>query len=86
MKALTNDEKALVEDALNNYLQWFDGDIPGDKENIESIKDALQSEDYSRYVNLDNAISDWITNLEEADSIGYAQEIGMLENVLENKL
>lgn len=86
MKTLTNNEKTLVEDALNNYLTWFDGDIPSDKENIDSINDALSSGDYSRYVNLDNAISDWITNLEEADSIGYAQEIGMLENVLENKM
>lgn len=86
MKALTPTEKGLIEDALNNYLEWFDGDIPGDKENIDSIKDALATEDYAHYINLDNAISDWITNLEEADAVGYAQEIGALENILENKL
>lgn len=86
MKPLTKDETALVREALTNYLDWFDGSQPGDAENMADIQDALDHDNFETYMNLDGAISDWITNLEEADAVGFAQEIAILENVLQNKL
>lgn len=53
---------------------------------MAAIQDALDHDNFETYMNLDGAISDWITNLEEADAVGFAQEIAILENVLQNKL
>lgn len=86
MQALNNDEKYLVSVALRNYLEWFDPSLEDDQAHIQAINDALTTGDFTKYMNLDGAIADWITNLQEADAIGYAKEIATLENVLNNKL